>query len=68
MPHRSLSRRVTKISSAITPAIDPAFRAFAAAVIRFGGNEPTTETTERLARWLAEDRHSMITGPAGGTG
>ncbi len=56
MPTRSLSRRVTRISGAITPAIDPAFRAFAAEVIRFGGHEPRPAVVDRLARWLTTGR------------
>ncbi len=36
MPTRSLSRRVSRISGAIEPSIDPSFRAFARAVIRLG--------------------------------
>jgi len=52
LPTRSLSRRVTRITAATTLSIDPSFRRLAAAVIRFGGQEPTPNAVRRLAEWL----------------
>ncbi|MDQ3692646.1 MAG: hypothetical protein M3464_03325 [Chloroflexota bacterium] len=51
MPTRALSRRVMKITGVITPAVDPSVRAFASAVIHFGGYEPTPAAVEQLAHW-----------------
>ena len=53
MPRQRLITRLTAISERHEPPIDPQFRSFARAVIRFGGHAPTPEAIDRLARWYA---------------
>ena len=53
MSRRRLTARLSAISERHEPSVDPQFRAFARAVIAFGGHEPTPDAVDRLARWYA---------------
>jgi hypothetical protein len=53
MTGRTLDKRISAINQLHSPPIDPQFRAFARAVIVFGGEEPRPEAVEQLARWYA---------------
>ena len=59
MTRQRLITRLTAISERHEPPIDPQFRAFAQAVIRFGGHEPTPASVDRLARWYAGGYRSL---------
>lgn len=53
---RALERRVAAVGRAVAPAPDPAFLAYARAVVAYGGGDPKSETAVGLARWLENGR------------
>ena len=53
MTRRVLTKRVQGVQQRVNPLPPPSFLAFAHAVIEFGGEEPTSDSAIRLAKWLA---------------
>jgi len=50
---KAMSRRLTRVSARLDPAPDPAFLAYARAVVAWGGNGPDEAAVVQLARDLA---------------
>ena len=53
MTRQRLEKRLRAIGAQVTPPLDPQFTHFARGVIEFGGQVPTPDAVERLARWYA---------------
>lgn len=53
MTRQQLDKRLRTVDAHVNPPLDPQFTRFAEDVIRFGGNEPTPEAVDQLARWYA---------------
>ena len=53
MTRRTLTKLLQVIQQTVDPLPPPSFLAYAHAVIAFGGNVPTAESSMRLAKWLA---------------
>jgi hypothetical protein len=58
MTRRTLTTRLNAIGDRADSPIDPQFRAFARAVIVFGGHEPRPDAVEGFSRWLVHGRRS----------
>ncbi len=56
MPTKALGRRVARVSARLEPTPDPAFLAYARAVIAWGGGEPTPAGVRAAARELTAGR------------
>ncbi len=56
MPVTSLGRRLSRVTDRLTPRPDPAFLAYARAIIAWGGSSPNEADAIRFARDLAGTR------------
>jgi hypothetical protein len=59
MSRRGLGSRINTVRVRLYPLPDPAFLAFARAVIAFGGEETTAASAVELARYLEGGRRDL---------
>ncbi|CAA9538141.1 MAG: hypothetical protein AVDCRST_MAG49-535 [uncultured Thermomicrobiales bacterium] len=57
-----LTVRVAAVGRMITPQPNPAYLAYARAVVAYGGGEPAGEAAVGLARWLESGRREQPCG------
>jgi hypothetical protein len=55
-----VQRRIDRIAASLDPLPDRSFFAYSQALIEFGGEVPSAEATERLARYLSRHRRGQI--------